>query len=64
MEIEYDIEYKLAIRSLFIMEADARRMKHMIKLGYYCNEYSEEEWQKFKKVEFELKKKHPDYITL
>jgi hypothetical protein len=33
-------------------------MKYMMELGYFCNEYSEEEWQKFKKVEILLRNRH------
>ena len=42
-------EFDLAQRSLFIMGVSIQRMKHMIEFGYYCNEYSEDEWEKFKK---------------
>lgn len=43
--------------SLFIMESNVRRMKYMMELGWYCQEYSEEEWQKFKQYEIELRKR-------
>jgi hypothetical protein len=42
-------EYEMAKRSLFIMESNVNRMKHMIECGYFCREYSEGEWKKFKK---------------
>ena len=51
-------EYELARHSLFIMESNVRRMKYMMELGYFCNEYSEDEWQKFKKVEIVLRNRH------
>lgn len=37
--------------SLFVMEANVRRMRYMIECGYFCQEYSDEEWQKFRKLE-------------
>ena len=51
-------EYDMARHSLFIMESNVHRMKYMMELGYFCNEYSEEEWQKFKKVEILLRNRH------
>lgn len=51
-------EYELARHSLYIMECNVRRMKYMMELGYFCKEYSEEEWQKFKKVEIILRNQH------
>ncbi len=51
-------EYEMAKTSLFIMECNVRRMKYMMGLGYSCNEYSEGEWQKFKKVEIHLRNRH------
>lgn len=51
-------EYEIAKHSLFIMECNVRRMKYMMDLGYFCNEYSEDEWQKFKKVEVLLRNRH------
>ena len=33
-------EYEMAKHSLFIMESNVRRMKYMMDLGYFCNEYS------------------------
>ena len=51
-------EYELARHSLFIIESNVRRMKYMMDLGYFCNEYSEDEWQKFKKFEVELRNRH------
>ncbi len=53
-------EYEIAKHALFIMECNVRRRKHMIELGYHCNEYSEENWQKFKKVEILLRNRHPN----
>ena len=44
-------DYEIAKHSLFIMKSNVKRMEYMMDLGYFCNEYSEEEWQKFKKVE-------------
>ena len=38
--------------SLFIMECNVRRMKFMMEQGYYCSEYSDEEWEKFKTQKF------------
>jgi hypothetical protein len=51
-------EYDMARHALFIMESNVRRMKYMMELGYFCKEYSEEEWQKFKKVEDLLRNRH------
>jgi hypothetical protein len=51
-------EYEMAKQSLFIMESNVHRMKYMMDLGYFCNEYSEDEWQKFKKVEALLRNRH------
>ena len=41
-------DYDIARHALFIIETNARRMKHMINSGYYMSEYSEEAWQEFK----------------
>ncbi len=46
-------DYELTRQELFIMESNVRRMQHMIELGYFCGEYSEYEWQKFKKERLE-----------
>lgn len=43
-------DYDIAKHSLDIMECNARRMKHMIENGYFPPEYSDEEWEKFKKI--------------
>ncbi len=51
-------EYELAKRELFNMEARVNRMKYMIELGYCCREYSDAEWEKFKKVEILLRNRH------
>jgi hypothetical protein len=51
-------EYELAKHSLFIMESNVHRMKYMMELGYFCSEYSEDEWKKFKKVEILLRNRH------
>jgi hypothetical protein len=53
-------KYEMARYSLFTMESNVCRMKYMMELGYFCNEYSEEEWQKFKKVETLLRNRHPN----
>jgi hypothetical protein len=58
-------EYEIAKYSLSVMECNIRRMKYMMDLGYFCKEYSEDEWQKFKEVEDMLRNRHPniDYHT-
>lgn len=58
-------EYELSRHSLYVIECNVRRMKYMMELGYFCKEYSEEEWQKFKKVEIMLRNQHtnPGYHT-
>lgn len=52
-----------AERELVTMRTNVHRMEYMFDLGWYCMEYSEDEWQKFKKVEKELRKRHsnPEY---
>lgn len=57
-DIHLPSEYEIAKHSLFIMESNVHRMKYMIDLGYYCKEYSEDEWGKFKKVEVVLRNRH------
>jgi hypothetical protein len=51
-------DYEMSKHSLFIMKSNVRRMEYMIDLGYFCNEYSEEEWQKFLKIEVVLRNMH------
>lgn len=41
-------QYDIACSELFTMECNVRRMKYMISSGYYCSEYSDENWLKFK----------------
>ena len=41
-------QHDITERALFIMKSNVRRMEYMIENGYYVNEYSDEEWKKFK----------------
>jgi hypothetical protein len=36
--------------SIYVMECNVRRMKYMLENNYICSEYSDEEWEKFKKT--------------
>lgn len=51
--MEYN-EVDFAKRELFTMECNVRRMRFMIENGYFCKEYSEDEWQKFKKIKWNI----------
>lgn len=48
-------DYEISKHSLFVMECNVRRMKHMIEWGYFCREYSEDEWQNFKGIKRSIK---------
>jgi hypothetical protein len=43
-----------AEKSVSKMQSNIERMKYMMRLGWYCLEFSEEEWAKFKELETEL----------
>ena len=49
-EPHYQSKFELAEYELFRMEANCRRMKYMIQNGYYVSEYTDEHWDKFKKI--------------
>jgi len=44
----YPTEYDRARDELFKMECNCRRMKYMIQNGYCVDEYTDENWNKFK----------------
>lgn len=46
--------------SLFVMKINLKRYEYMLDLGWFCSEYSEQNWQEFKKYEKELRERHPN----
>lgn len=53
-EPQQPTDYDISSYSLYVMKINVNRMEHMIKSGYYCLQYSDDEWKKFKLIKKSL----------
>lgn len=46
----YDDDIEIMRNEILRMKSNVHRMEYMLENNYICSKYSEEEWQKFKKL--------------